>query len=127
MLTKKTRADSNTAWAQGGIAAALGPDDSPDLHIADTLQVGCGLSRPDVVRMVVEQGPAVIESLEKFGVQFSRGEGRSPWPLVRRGAIPVVESFIRGMRPDVRSKQPSWRMSRPRRTSRSSRTAAPSI
>lgn len=73
VLTKKARADSNTAWAQGGIAAALGPDDSPELHAADTLRVGCGLSHPDVVRLVVDRGPDLIAALEALGCAFSRG------------------------------------------------------
>ena len=85
VLTKKARADSNTSWAQGGIAAALAPDDSFDLHAADTLRVGCGLSRPDVVRLVVEQGPAIIASLEAIGCHFSRGGGEDSLAFGREG------------------------------------------
>jgi L-aspartate oxidase len=85
VLTKKARADSSTAWAQGGIAAALGPDDSFDLHVADTLRVGCGLSHPDVARLVVEQGPAVIAALEEIGCHFSRGDGEDALSFGREG------------------------------------------
>ncbi len=85
VLTKKARADSNTSRAQGGIAAALGPDDSFDLHVADTLRVGCGMSRPEVVRLVVEQGPAVIASLEALGCHFSRGGGEDSLAFGQEG------------------------------------------
>ncbi|MDM7914909.1 MAG: L-aspartate oxidase [Candidatus Eisenbacteria bacterium] len=72
ILTKKARADSNTAWAQGGIASVQGRDDSIDLHLRDTLTVGSGLSRPDIVRLIVEQGPRAVAELERLGVRFSR-------------------------------------------------------
>jgi L-aspartate oxidase len=85
LLTKKARADSNTSWAQGGIAAVEGPDDSLDLHMADTIAVGCGLSRPDVVKLVVQQGPSVIQQLESLGIRFSRRDGGTSLALGREG------------------------------------------
>jgi L-aspartate oxidase len=85
LLTKKSRGDSNTTWAQGGIAAVEGADDSFDLHIQDTLSVGCGLSRPEVVRLVVEQGPSVIATLESLGIRFSRRDGGEGLALGREG------------------------------------------
>ncbi|MBW2017167.1 MAG: L-aspartate oxidase, partial [Deltaproteobacteria bacterium] len=59
------------------IASVLDPEDSPELHIKDTLESGCGLCHEDVVRMVVEDGPARIQDLIDLGVAFSRQEGDS--------------------------------------------------
>lgn len=77
IVTKKEKIESSTNCAQGGIATVLGSDDSFDLHIADTLTVGCGLSDPWVVESVVGDGPARIEELVKWGVNFSRNGRRS--------------------------------------------------
>ncbi|HSN12784.1 MAG TPA: L-aspartate oxidase [Propionibacteriaceae bacterium] len=63
---------TSTGWAQGGVAAALGPDDSPDLHTADTLAAGAGLCEPEVVRAVTEAGPAAIAWLAHLGARFDR-------------------------------------------------------
>lgn len=72
VITKKHRAESNTNYARGGIAAGLGPDDDPSLHMADTLEAGAGLCRPDRVRIVVEEGPARVEELVDWGARFQR-------------------------------------------------------
>lgn len=85
VVTKKSSADSNTNRAQGGVAAVLGSEDSFEQHIEDTLRVGCGLSRPDAVRQVVEQGPAVISLLESLGVDFTRSKGGDQLSLGREG------------------------------------------
>lgn len=67
--------DGATLWAQGGIAVVLSEiDDSPELHSADTLRTGAGLSRPDVVDFVVKEGKARIDSLISYGVNFTRRE-----------------------------------------------------
>jgi L-aspartate oxidase len=71
-VTKRTRQDSATNYAQGGIAAVLDPDDSFAAHVADTLTTGGGLSHLDVVEMVIADGPARIEELMKIGAEFSR-------------------------------------------------------
>ncbi len=63
-------AESSSGWAQGGVAAAVGPDDSPALHLADTLAAGNGLVDADVARRIVEAAPAAIEDLRRFGVRF---------------------------------------------------------
>ncbi len=76
VITKKSRADSNTNWARGGIAAGLGPDDDPALHLRDTLAVGGGLSRPDRVEMVAREGPDRVRELIDWGVRFHREGGR---------------------------------------------------
>ncbi len=71
VITKKRKSDSNTNYAQGGIAAVMSPTDSFEKHIADTLTTGCGLSHPDIVERIVKNGPACIEELISQGVQFS--------------------------------------------------------
>lgn len=85
ILTKKSPADSNTAWAQGGIAAVLGPDDSVQRHLEDTLAVGCGLSRPEIAREVIAAGPEIVRLLESYEVRFSRDVGGSEIALGREG------------------------------------------
>ena len=65
--------EASTAWAQGGIAACVGRDDSPDLHVADTLAAGDGLCDPAIVQRVIEAGPAAIEALTRLGARFDRG------------------------------------------------------
>ena len=64
--------EASSAWAQGGIAACVGPDDSPMLHHADTLAAGGGLCDPATVRRIVEAGPASIEALARLGARFDR-------------------------------------------------------
>lgn len=66
-------AEASSAWAQGGIAACVGPDDGPALHLADTLAAGDGLCDPDAVRRIVQAGPAAIEALARLGARFDRG------------------------------------------------------
>ncbi|OHV80146.1 L-aspartate oxidase [Rhizobium sp. LCM 4573] len=69
-------AETSSAWAQGGIAASLGVDDSVDLHLADTLAAGDGLCDPVVSASILKEAPAAIAQLEQFGVRFDRnGEG----------------------------------------------------
>jgi L-aspartate oxidase len=72
LVTKKEAMESNTNQAQGGIAAVFDGDDSFDLHIQDTLASGAGLCHPDVVDLVVKEGPRRIEALVSRGVSFSR-------------------------------------------------------
>ena len=78
VVTKKQAADSATNWAQGGIATVVGSDDSFDSHVRDTLNAGAGLCREDVVRHVVETGPAMIDVLLKMGADFDRKEAPGP-------------------------------------------------
>ena len=77
VVTKKRGADSATNFAQGGIAAVTSPEDSFADHAHDTVSVGAGLCRPDVVRFVVERGPALVEQLVKLGVEFDRRPARN--------------------------------------------------
>jgi L-aspartate oxidase len=72
ILTKKTRAESNTNYAQGGIACVTSDSDDFESHVMDTLKAGDGLCRDDVVRSVVRDGPSRIEELVELGLDFSR-------------------------------------------------------
>ena len=62
ILTKAEPREGNTGYAQGGIAAAVGPDDSPALHAADTIAAGDGLCDERAVAVLVEEGPATCAS-----------------------------------------------------------------
>lgn len=72
VITKRGRAESNTAWAQGGIACVSSREDSFELHIQDTLVAGAGLCKEPVVRHVVTEGPARISELIEMGVRFDK-------------------------------------------------------
>jgi len=85
ILTKRSRTDSATNWAQGGIAAVLHPDDTFEAHVQDTLGTGGGLSHPEVVEMVVRDGPARIRELMEIGARFSHREGKDELDLTREG------------------------------------------
>ena len=77
VVTKESLADSASAWAQGGIAVALGPGDSPSQHAADTLAAGDGLADPEAVRILTSEGPERIYELLALGARFDRGsDGR---------------------------------------------------
>jgi L-aspartate oxidase len=78
IITKKEDKESNTNYAQGGIASVMSGLDSYDLHIADTLACGADICREDVVRMVVTTGPEMIRELSEIGARFSmKHEGSS--------------------------------------------------
>ncbi|MGB3757837.1 MAG: L-aspartate oxidase [Rivularia sp. (in: cyanobacteria)] len=72
LITKKTISLSASEWAQGGIAAAVSPQDSPKLHVEDTIRAGAGLCEPSVVKFLAEQAPGCIQSLVDLGVAFDR-------------------------------------------------------
>jgi L-aspartate oxidase len=74
VITKKNRAESNTNYAQGGIACVTSDEDNFDLHVRDTLEAGAGLCREAVVRGIVEEGPARIKALRELGMSFSERE-----------------------------------------------------
>jgi L-aspartate oxidase len=86
VVTKKEKVETSTNYAQGGIAAVLSPEDSFDLHIRDTLTAGDGLCQPEIVEMVVRNGPKRIKELATLGVRFKPGELESvPFDLGREG------------------------------------------
>ena len=70
LLTKDVLSTSSTSWAQGGIAAALGPGDSPDQHFQDTLEAGAGLCDQNSVKILVQEGPAAVRRLINLGATF---------------------------------------------------------
>ncbi|HSV27118.1 MAG TPA: L-aspartate oxidase [Sedimentisphaerales bacterium] len=76
LICKAGLEDSNTWNAQGGIAVALGRDDSIESHIADTLKVGCGLCDEKIVRLVISEGPALVRQLLEWGTEFDLADGR---------------------------------------------------
>jgi L-aspartate oxidase len=75
LVSKGPLLSSTSTLAQGGIAAAVGADDSPELHAADTLRTGRGLSRPSAVTALTEEAPARIRDLVELGVEFDDGLG----------------------------------------------------
>ena len=72
LVTKKSRTDCNSFYAQGGIAAAIADHDTPEAHIVDTLKVGCGLSDLGVVEVVVREGAERVRELLEWGAPFDR-------------------------------------------------------
>ena len=86
IITKKHRAESNTNYAQGGIAAVMAKDDSLELHVRDTLESGAGLCKEEVVRAIVSEGPALVRELIERGVKFTEVENaRGQFDLGREG------------------------------------------
>ena len=84
VVTKKASAESNTNYAQGGIAAVMDPTDDVEAHVQDTLVAGAGLCDEDVVRMVVTEGPDRIRELMEWGAEFDR-DARGDLHLGREG------------------------------------------
>jgi len=74
VITKRKGADTNTAWAQGGIACVTSDEDSFELHVRDTLEAGAGLCNEAVVRAIVTEGPERIRELAELGLQFDKRE-----------------------------------------------------
>ena len=72
IITKKERSESNTNYAQGGIASVMNEHDSYEAHIRDTLIAGAGLCHEDAVRILVEEGPLRIRDLMELGAEFTR-------------------------------------------------------
>ncbi|MFQ6002644.1 MAG: L-aspartate oxidase [Candidatus Zixiibacteriota bacterium] len=75
IVTKKEDTESNTNYAQGGIASVFSKEDSFESHVQDTLKAGDGLCNPEVVRRVVEAGPGCVEELVNIGVNFTKKKG----------------------------------------------------
>src|SRR5215813_9689410 len=90
ILTKAEPTESNTGYAQGGIAVALGQDDSPQLHASDTIKAGDGLCDEAVVPVLVEEGVKYVQELVDWGTRFDRdadgklARGREAAHSVRR-------------------------------------------
>jgi L-aspartate oxidase len=84
LATKSVLDDGSTRWAQGGVAAALGPGDSPEQHLQDTLTAGAGICDARAVRALVTDGPGAVRRLIGLGAQFDR-EPSGPLALTREG------------------------------------------
>src|SRR5436853_1688365 len=87
VITKRKGSDTNTAWAQGGIACVTSDEDSFELHVRDTLEAGAGLCDEAVVRTIVTEGPDRIRELAEFGLQFDEREvsGHREFDLGKEG------------------------------------------
>ena len=72
VITKRERGESNTAYAQGGIASVLAPTDSFDAHIEDTLVAGAGICHRDAVEVTVKEGPQRVRELVDLGEDFNK-------------------------------------------------------
>src|SRR5580704_8787543 len=70
LISATTLAETASYWAQGGLAAALAPDDSPERHLADTLRAGRGLVRRSTAAVLCAEAPARVHDLERLGVHF---------------------------------------------------------
>jgi L-aspartate oxidase len=79
MITKKTDSESNTNYAQGGIACVLDPNDSFENHVHDTLVSGAGLCNQEAVRILVSEAPKRIEELVEWGTHFSTSKTSRAW------------------------------------------------
>jgi L-aspartate oxidase len=84
LATKSVLDDGSTRWAQGGVAAALGPGDTPEQHLRDTLTAGAGICDERAVRALVTDGPGAVQRLIELGASFDR-EPSGPLALTREG------------------------------------------
>lgn len=87
LFTKGLLGESNTRYAQGGLAVAVGEDDSPELHYQDTMVAGAGLCDEEAVRILVEHGPAAVKWLIEMGVRFDRAQPGSDTHATRDGLL----------------------------------------
>jgi len=76
IITKNKLTESNTEYAQGGIAVALGDKDSPQLHMEDTLKAGANFCDSQAVEILVNEGPKCVEELIEMGTKFDKIEGK---------------------------------------------------
>jgi len=113
VIDKGASGAGSSPLAQGGMAAAVGPEDSPDLHAADTIAAGAGLCDADVVKDVCAEGPAAVDWLLSLGCAFDRDE-RGALHLAREGGQTVARSvherdatgatLVRGLRDALSSR-----------------------
>jgi L-aspartate oxidase len=90
VITKGSIDDCNTRYAQGGIAAAIGKNDSPELHVQDTLNAGCGLSDEEAVNILVREAPARIADLVEYRVPFDTLDGEIALTMEAAHSVPRV-------------------------------------
>ncbi|MBA4534280.1 L-aspartate oxidase [Brevibacillus halotolerans] len=85
LISKKGLQDSNTRWAQGGIAAVTAQNDSPALHRQDTMLAGAGICTYEAVDVLVHEGPKRLQELITYGTQFDK-DSNGEYELTREGA-----------------------------------------
>jgi len=90
VITKGSIDDCNTKHAQGGIAAAIGRNDTPELHIQDTLNAGCGLSDEEAVNILVREAPSRIADLVEYRVPFDTLDGEIALTMEAAHSVPRV-------------------------------------
>ena len=116
VVTKDVLSAGSTRWAQGGIAAALGPGDTPEQHLHDTLVAGAGLCDKDAVRALVTEGPDAVRGLIALGTRFdhtlagelslTREGGHLRDRIAHAGATPPERrSSVRWWRPCTRRRR----------------------
>ena len=119
VITKRKGADSNTAWAQGGVACVTSDEDSFELHVRDTLEAGAGLCDEAVVRTIVTEGPERIRELMELGLHFDERDvsGHRELDLGTRGRpFEAARPARAGSSPATRSRRrccASWASNRP--------------
>ena len=101
MLTKGHPLQSNSIYAQGGVAVALSEEDDVAIHLTDTFKAGHGLCRREAVRVLVEEGPDRIQELIGWGAKFDKIGGSLPLPAK---LLTAEAAFFAhgGMRPATR-------------------------
>ncbi|MBI1955103.1 MAG: L-aspartate oxidase [Acidobacteria bacterium] len=107
LITKSTFQESNSFQAQGGIAAAISPEDSPELHLEDTQRAGRDLCNRKAVEILTREAPQAIKDLEAWGVSFDRNEagsldlgqegGHSRRRILHAGGSATGESLVRAL------------------------------
>ncbi|MFH1015567.1 MAG: FAD-dependent oxidoreductase, partial [Chloroflexota bacterium] len=90
VVTKGNIEDTNTRHAQGGIAAAIGKNDNPELHFRDTIAAGAGLCDEEAVRILANEAPARIADLVQFGVPFDTVNGEIALTLEAAHSVPRI-------------------------------------
>ncbi len=94
IVTKKNRAESNTNYAQGGIAAVTSKEDSVEMHVQDTLVAGAGLCDEAVVRTIIAEGPARVAELIDMGMRLRRPAVAGSLIWAGRAVIPSGASCM---------------------------------
>ena len=90
VLTKGSVEDTNTRWAQGGIAAPIGPDDSPEQHLRDTIDAGAGLVDEEAARILTSEAADRIRALVRLGVPFDTSHGEIAFAREGAHSVPRV-------------------------------------
>ena len=90
IITKGSIDDCNTRHAQGGIAAPIGVNDSPELHFNDTIKAGDGLSDPEAARILADEAPDRIYDLVRFGVPFDTMNGAIALTMEAAHSVPRI-------------------------------------